>query len=437
MKDGLLPVLATMLVGLLCTGAVSAQPAPSPDTPDTVEVEPYRSERGLGEHLLALPSTVLHYATRPLGAAVRWAEREGYLDREEGLFWSEDRRIGIFPLVGIGGPSRFSVGLAVRNKQLLGTEREADLRFRYANRDNFRTSFFFSNPMAPLGESGFLDVDLGYETDSREPLYLGRDGADLNRRTSYRRERAHALVDVGMEPNPRFGWNAALDYERVETGQGDGEKDEPLPGGAVLAGRGATELVTGQASVLWNATQSLPARASVGPLLYLRYSYTDAFDELFRYHFGRAEVQQYVPITFLKLHRRLALRARLDKYFPAGDDATVPFYRQATLGDRLGLRGARRHRFRDEGLVLGTAEYRYPIWDTWDALLFVDGGQTFGDFNEINATDWQWSYGVGVRLYSRSGVSLRLDLAFTPDNRRIYAEAEPNFLLSPRRRDLR
>jgi outer membrane protein assembly factor BamA len=80
------------------------------------------------------------------------------------------------------------------------------------------------------------------------------------------------------------------------------------------------------------------------------------------------------------------------------------------------LRGFRDYRFRDEGMVAFTAEYRWPVWADRDArhagvdaYLFTDLGQVFSEPDDIALDHLSESYGVGARLVLPSGFVGRLE----------------------------
>jgi len=150
------------------------------------------------------------------------------------------------------------------------------------------------------------------------------------------------------------------------------------------------------------------------------------------YHRLLGEWQRFVPLPFLGPYRRLVFRARVEKLFPV-PGASIPFYKLPVLGSASLLRGADQNRLRGEGTALLTLEYRYPIWKTWDALLFVDSGQAFRAFDELDPSDFRWSAGLGLRVFAGSGVSLRLDIGFSADGVRTFSKTGSSFAVGTRR----
>jgi hypothetical protein len=109
-----------------------------------------------------------------------------------------------------------------------------------------------------------------------------------------------------------------------------------------------------------------------------------------------AEVQRFFSLFWR--YRVLALRARLDKVSALGDESIVPYVDLVTLGGSQRLRGYRRGAMRGEGALLLSAEYRWPIWDTWSAYLFWDEGQVFDRYGDIEGGSFLSSWGGGINL---------------------------------------
>jgi outer membrane protein assembly factor BamA len=85
-------------------------------------------------------------------------------------------------------------------------------------------------------------------------------------------------------------------------------------------------------------------------------------------------------------------------------DALVPFYELARLGGSRNLRGYKTGRFIAKDMVVFTAEYRWPLMRSLDAVLFTDQGRVFDDLAEdFEFSRFRSSYGGGFRLWSGSG----------------------------------
>ncbi len=126
----------------------------------------------------------------------------------------------------------------------------------------------------------------------------------------------------------------------------------------------------------------------------------------------RIELQQF--LSFWNRTRVLALRVVAEQ-LRADEGAVVPFYLRPTIGGSRTLRGYERQRFRDNGVVLMQAEYRYEINTFLMGAVFADAGQAAPSLWRMQWRDLRTDYGVGLRFGYTTGVALRTDVAFGGD----------------------
>jgi outer membrane translocation and assembly module TamA len=126
----------------------------------------------------------------------------------------------------------------------------------------------------------------------------------------------------------------------------------------------------------------------------------------------RVEAQQFVPVW--NRTRVLALRVVAEQ-LQADDGAVVPFYLRPTIGGSRTLRGYERQRFRDNGVLLMQAEYRYEINAFLMGAVFADAGQAAPSLRRMQWRDLRTDYGIGLRFGYSTGVALRTDVAFGGD----------------------
>jgi outer membrane protein assembly factor BamA len=143
--------------------------------------------------------------------------------------------------------------------------------------------------------------------------------------------------------------------------------------------------------------------------------------KLGQYDFGQydLEAQQYLP--FFNQRRVIVLRARTTLTQTAAGHE-VPFFMQPTLGGSEDLRGFREYRFRDRNMVVFNAEYRWEAFSGLDLAAFADAGQVASKPSYLKWSDFQTSYGAGLRFNTKKSVFLRMDLGFSNEGRRLFVK---------------
>ena len=131
------------------------------------------------------------------------------------------------------------------------------------------------------------------------------------------------------------------------------------------------------------------------------------------------EIHRYFQI--FKRDRIIAIRAILDETIAPGDNV-IPFYNMSVLGNAKTLRGYREGRFRDFGSALINIEYRYPIWDSWDGVLFLDQGEVFTNLRDLSVGGFHAGYGFGIRLRTMEGFLARAQVGFSKEGTRIILQ---------------
>ena len=115
--------------------------------------------------------------------------------------------------------------------------------------------------------------------------------------------------------------------------------------------------------------------------------------------------------------RVLLLRAYAEGVTAVGAGGYVPFTDLPRLGGPQQLRGYTRDRFRDRLAVLGTVEYRYPIWNELAGFLFVDAGRVLrgrrcaGHAGAIAAAGLRVGGGGGLEMHQGNRFRMRGQLA--------------------------
>ena len=145
----------------------------------------------------------------------------------------------------------------------------------------------------------------------------------------------------------------------------------------------------------------------------------------------RGEAQQY--LTLFLPYRVLALRG-FASWMELSEGGAVPFQRLLTNDDPDLLRGYEDFRFRDRGMAVLSAEYRWPLWSHMeqegsgvDVYLLSDAGQVFHDVDQLGGGNLTYSYGGGLRLESAAGFRLRLEIARSEEQTMFRLRADQIF----------
>lgn len=134
--------------------------------------------------------------------------------------------------------------------------------------------------------------------------------------------------------------------------------------------------------------------------------YSDQTDGAHTFNRYDAEAAGFLPLAgsrvVLAVHG-LMVRTSAD----AG--RSVPFYLQPTLGGANTLRSFGDFRFRDDNLLLATAEVRLALMTHLDLAMFADAGNVAARARDLDLA--KRSYGAGLRLHTRRETFALVDVA--------------------------
>ena len=425
-----------LLAGLLaiCLGGLQGANAQSAASDTSRQVHPnavpYESDRSVLYHVLAAPAYVLHGVTRPVGWTVKYLERN-----YPGLFKPRPRRRGLLPLAELGGPVGITGGVALYDRHLFGSRHRGRIEAVIGARDFFEVEARYEVPDVVGPGTG---VSIGGNFFSEPEARFFVDGIDSDEdadKTRFSRDQLDVTTRLQVQGRT---WDVAteLRYEHVEAGLAEDETSMAL---RIAPGLTTVDLLTPRAELALDFTRGGP-RTTAGTRFLLRADYThDLNGSRFRYGRYIASIHQYVPLAFFPPGRRLAFRARVEQVEPMLGGEAVPFYQLPRLGGQTSLRGFLSNRFQDNGSLLFTAEYRYPIWTNRypgfagvDAVFFVDTGQVFDALDEVAAHDFKVSVGGGLHLLNRRGLSARFEVARSVESTQVILTVRPSLDRLPR-----
>jgi outer membrane translocation and assembly module TamA len=415
------------------TAATSDQQTSRADTNDV-----YRSSSP--NPVLRLPQTLWRlFPVYPLSKFVIYAEHSRLQQRVFDWFTNQDHTFGLFPYVQLGGETGSGLGFTSFHNNLFGRGKLLNGSYIFAASQRQTATLSYRDP-AVSGSALYWGIDGSYlRTDAADASVNG--SLDEGRLARLKTEEADLVASLGWRSNagPLEAFRAGL---YIEGRAGLGRRDLELEQGdrALLAIGGLDQSI----NLFWgglhlsydNRDFKKPMSEISHPLNYVfpgriltqhedhYYSQRDlgypegggllsaGFDlatgsEETRFWRLEAEAQRF--FTLFWTNRILALRARLDKVEALGD-GIVPFSDLPVLGGSR-LRGYKRASFRAEGALLLSAEYRWPVWDTWNAYLFWDEGHPFNKFGDIEGDGFRSSFGGGLSMRTESALLLGLRVA--------------------------
>lgn len=419
--------LALLLWGLaLCAAgaafAAEAATSPARDASDTDGSE----APSFGRRVLRAPDSFLGLLAHPLQKGVNWAERVNLPERlNDVLYFNHERTAGWFPNVSVGGQIEDGLGFQLFHNSLFGAGEEilVSTLFSISDPDERSIDFRYFDPQ--IGDSRLrLLAEVAYLDDADNEYFLAvaPDGSagvgteDDGLAAATATVRGHFCLALEV----RRGLWAGLELRPLYGDVGEGSGDEPPIPSDVDGFGGPTLLLGGGPSFEWDSRDSR-VRPRSGWYALVDGGYWSAVEgettqgAPYRYARYRFDFRRYQP-TFRK-DRTIVLRAFLDRVETA--DGAVPFWDLPKLDEDRFLRGFERNRFVAKGVLLVNAEYRYPIWDTWDAFVFADYGQAFDEYRDLDIGDFEWSAGAGVNFLTGSGFLMQLRVAVSEEDVRL------------------
>lgn len=419
---------------------------PSQPHPDSI---PYDARPVFARQLLKLPAYLFHTAVLPLKWSVIWVAENQVDQKLLNFFLNDDRTAGFYPNISVGGRTPFAAGVTYFNRNAFSRNHSVDLNLFYSGNTNFKAGLNYLIPPEQHRRFQF-NIKGNIRSDDDENFFL-EPGDELElTRASYEIDEYSVQTELGYLIRPNlFGMiTGGIRHTDIYGATPATNQPDIIPLSDQTPGYGLTTLLNAglaftfdfRNSLLENRNTNLVSRVTTtwnfkqtkirtysGALFDAGIRYNHSLNSNryeFLHYYG--EWQQYLPIPGLPLTRRLAFRTRLEKRDPLGN-SEIPFLEQSILGDADNLRGYAQDRFRNLGSLLLTLEYRYPIWDTWDAVIFTDQGQVFNKYSELALDNFRGSVGTGLRFMTSSDFLFRVEVAFSKETTRGLLEFTMNF----------
>jgi outer membrane protein assembly factor BamA len=138
--------------------------------------------------------------------------------------------------------------------------------------------------------------------------------------------------------------------------------------------------------------------------------YFDRTEGTFTFPQAEFEVQQYLP--YFNRTRVIALRAAAVLSWTSADHE-VPVYFMPSIGGNDSLRGFARDRFHDNHSLIFSAEHRWYVFRGLDLAIFGDAGKVVARKGDLDLSNLEAGWGIGLRARIRETVIMRTDFAFS------------------------
>jgi len=277
-----------------------------------------------------------------------------------------------------------------------------------------------------------------YEKRPEEPFYgIGPDtskgeGSNYEMETTF----LQAVTGYSLNPSLTFDFQFAFQNVNISEGQDDGRGQikgtySPKP----IHGIDGDEIITLGVEVNHD-TRNHKENSTIGGQRRFSFSFNEGVDDSeARYFKYQAELSQYLPLWS---KRRVLVFHFFGEHNAEVGNGEVPFHQMPRLGGSGSkpylshtLRGYDENRFTDETAALLNIEYRYTIWEhrdfKMDSTLFWDAGQTFGEFSEMQFSDFRENYGLGLRFSVANLLLLSMEVAHGDEGTNFYVRSNSPF----------
>lgn len=364
---------------------------------------------------LRLPSYLLRAATLPIGMLFRLIERKRVVERVADALSNEEKTMWAYPIIEGGAGAGFGGGAGLTHTDLFGENYNLKLRYTAHINMNQDASAAFGRPLA----FEIAGAPVSWVTQVRWTRLTNQDFYGIGPETARAAESAYMInrTVVGgalaLQIIDGLSFNFGAAYDVAGTGPNT-YGSLPSVGQAFAPGQRAGygawlhyAVVAAKLEYDSRDNVSMPSRGGLYFLYVKRYQHVGRG----AYDFFQEEIDARHFFRLGSPRNVLALRGGFVLQQETGG-GRIPFYRLATLDVGTPLRGFTQGRFHDRNLFIVNAEYRFPVWEAIDGVVFVDTGRVFHSIPDFSIKDFKYSVGGGLRLRALGLMLLRFDLAY-------------------------
>lgn len=407
------------IVALILCALLAPPPAWGDDAPaePTVRITPApgATVRRAVYFPLRLPSYALRAATLPIGMLMRLIERKRVIERVADALSNEERTLWAYPIIEGGAGAGFGGGMGLTHVDLFG--RGYNLKLRYTSHINMNQvgSAAFGKPLAfeLWGAPCSWATAVQWMRLTNENYFGAGPVSSRNNQSAYLLNRTIVGAGVSVSLLPKLSLNAGAAYDVAGTGPNAYGSLPSVGQTFAAAQRPAYDSWRNYAVVAlrveYDSRDNLSAteRGGIYAAGVKRFQHVGEGDFDFLQY--ELDARHFFSLGYPRMV--IALRGGFVFQQETGG-GNIPFHRLATLDVATPLRGFVQGRFHDHNLFVFNAEYRFPVWEEIDGVLFVDAGRVFHGIQDFSVKDFKSSAGGGLRLRALGLMLFRFDLAY-------------------------
>ena len=347
----------------------------------------------------------------------------------------------LLPQVGYGPATGPMAGVKFTHRNVHDSGTTVDIDASYALKKQQGLSVAIADPHL-LADRVLVALRAGYRYDPQRQFFgLGNNEQGPEPASTHAFQDLFGYLTVGWRPLERLALNFTFGLRRVDIRHGDHLDacgslrpcpftQEAFPNMPGIAGGMASRLAL---SLVWNGRDDV-VRPTRGWRIILKAVHTN------KSLLSDFEFTRYVAdVGYLRAFAdgRYIIGLRVDGEWIEAPTGSVPFWELTELGGEDTMRGFFPHRFLGKGRALLNLEGRFLVtefdfFDLWhikiDGVLFGDGGRVFIDPSEVHdefklnrnifgrvASDFQYSYGAGLRISLAEALVARIDAGFSEE----------------------
>ncbi|MEJ7596678.1 MAG: BamA/TamA family outer membrane protein [Kofleriaceae bacterium] len=389
--------------------------------------------RWIGRVLLFPVRVPMFIVAQPVRGALYLQDRFYAAETIAALFYTEDKKLAIFPTVLVETGFGLNGGVRIQLKDLFGQGEKIRARGGYGGRFRQVATLDIDSGEA-FGPRVSAGIDMRYELRASERFSgIGnneletsmdrRDPVDpLGVATRYRMTVLRASPRVRLELPQNLwvtGTGAVIDknYEQLEDADGSDRPIQEIYDPASIPGFiDGTRFLYTELEVAWDTRRPshwLDPKGVWGTGgLVLAYAGRQAgLDDGATFYRIGVDLQRF--LRFGPGPRVLELRGYAE--LVTGDREHVPFTELPRLGGVDLLRGYTTDRYRDRFAAVAQVNYLWMLSRYLGAVGFVDAGRVSNGVNAFTFEDLRVGFGGALEAYSSSGLLLRAQLATSID----------------------